>query len=192
MEHMVVFMGDMDLVLGMPEAMDMVQELPTMLLVIVMLPREFKVCMDTTARGRQRLPLRLKPPLKLRLMLMLTMATMDMVDMVLELLTMLLDMPVAMLALLFMDILPMDMGMDLPVDMDMDMVCTDTMDIMARGQLRPKLPLKQKLMLTMVPMVMEDMLSQDHTATDTPMCPALPTTFLMLTDTDLAHTWVEL
>jgi len=116
MEHMVVFMVDMDLVMGMPEAMDMVQVLPTMLLVIVMLPREFKVCMDTMARGRQRLPLRLKLPLKPRLRLMLTMATMDMVDTVLELLTMLLDMPVAMLAHPFMDILPKDMDMDLHME----------------------------------------------------------------------------
>jgi len=72
------------------------------------------------------------------------------------------------------------------------MVCTDTTDIMARGQLRLKLPLRLMLMLTMVPMVMEDMLTQEHTAMDTPMCPALPTVVLMLTDTDLVHTWAEL
>merc|ERR1712086_332273 len=52
MVHMVVFMVDMDLVLDMPVAMDMVLELLTIQVVTAMSNSQFKVSMDTTmARG---------------------------------------------------------------------------------------------------------------------------------------------
>ena len=52
MEHMAVTMVDMDLVSDMPVAMDMVPELPTILLVTAILTSQFKVSMDTMARER--------------------------------------------------------------------------------------------------------------------------------------------
>merc|ERR1740124_1367528 len=49
---MAVSMVDMDLVSDMPVVMDMVPELPTILLVTAILTSQFKVSVDTMARER--------------------------------------------------------------------------------------------------------------------------------------------